>query len=68
MNEKVEAVAAVEHEQWAHWAEYMLDHLTPENKARWRRQIETEYADLSEAEKESDRVWARKAIEAMERT
>jgi hypothetical protein len=29
---------------------------------RWRRQIDTDYADLSEAEKESDREWARKAF------
>lgn len=59
----IERLAAHEHEQWAHWTRYMLDNLTDENIARWRQQIETDYQDLSESEKESDREWARKAIE-----
>ena len=59
----IERLAAHEHEQWAHWTRYMLDNLTEENIARWRQQIETDYQDLSESEKESDREWARKAIE-----
>ena len=59
----IEKLAALEHEQWAHWTRYMLDNLTPENVQRWRRQIETPYKDLSEKEKESDRVWARKVME-----
>lgn len=28
----------------------------------WRRQIETAYADLTEAEKDSDREWADKVL------
>lgn len=59
----IERLAAHEHEQWAHWTRYMLDNLTEENIARWRQQIEMDYHDLSESEKESDRQWARKAIE-----
>jgi hypothetical protein len=59
----IERLAAHEHEQWAHWTRYMLDNLTEENVARWRQQIEMDYQDLSESEKESDRQWARKAIE-----
>jgi hypothetical protein len=62
----VERLAAMEHEQWAHWTRYMLDNLTPENIARWKRQIETPYQELSEREKESDRVWARKVLVAIE--
>ena len=62
----IEKLAALEHEQWAHWTRYMLDNLTPENIQRWRRQIETPYEDLSEKEKESDRVWARKVMELMQ--
>ena len=58
----IERLAAHEHEQWAHWTRYMLDNLTEENIARWRQQIETDYQDLAESEKESDRQWARKAI------
>jgi len=58
-----EIIAALEHEQWAHWTRYMLDNLTPENIAQWRRQVETPYADLSEKEKDSDREWADKVLE-----
>lgn len=59
----VEKIAPFEHEQWAHWTKYMLDNLTDKNIVRWRKQIETKYEDLSEEEKESDRVWARKLLE-----
>ena len=55
-------LAALEHNQWAHWTAYMLDHLTDANIERWKRQLATPYADLSEKEKESDREWARKAL------
>lgn len=58
----IENLAALEHEQWAHWTKHMLDNLSPENIERWRRQIETPYEQLSEMEKGSDRQWARKAI------
>ena len=57
-----EKIAELEHEQWAHWTKYMLDNLTEENMARWREQIKTSYNDLSEEEKQSDRVWARIVI------
>ncbi len=53
-----ERLAALEHEQWAHWTRYLLDHLTPENTELWRRQIDTSYEELSESEKDSDREWA----------
>ena len=59
-----EAVAAVEHDQWVHWTAYMLENNTEENAERWRRQITTPYAELTEAEKDSDREWAIKAIDA----
>ena len=58
-----ERLAALEHEQWAHWTRYLLDHLTPENVERWRRQIDTPYEDLSEPEKQSDREWADRVLE-----
>lgn len=63
----LDRLAALEHEQWAHWTRYMLAHLTPENIERWKRQAETSYEDLSGGERESDRVWARKMLEEMKK-
>lgn len=65
MTNPVEALADLEHQQWAHWTRYMLDNLTPENIERWRRQIDTPYSDLTEKEKDSDREWARKSLQAL---
>jgi hypothetical protein len=68
-----EKLAAIEHEQWAHWTAYFLrtilaDHpelSTDPNILRWSRQILEDYDDLLEIEKESDRVWAEKAMHTM---
>ena len=75
--ELIEKLAALEHEQWAHWTKYMLDnvdtspvpdaigggvHIYKGAVERWRRQIDTPYDQLSEKEKESDREWARKVL------
>ena len=57
-----EELAELEHIQWAHWTEYMLSNLTPENIERWQKQCSTDYSDLSEQEKESDREWANKVL------
>lgn len=61
-NKLLEELAALEHLQWAHWAKYMLENLTPENIERWKKQIETPYEALDDKDKESDRVWARKSM------
>lgn len=61
-----ERLAELEHKQWAHWTRYMLDNLTPDNIERWRKQIETPYAQISEAEKASDRKWADEVIKLIE--
>ncbi|MBT9317830.1 hypothetical protein [Leptothoe spongobia] len=61
-----EQLAALEHEQWAHWTRYMLDNLTSENITRWRQQIETPYTELSDEEKESDLHWADKVLNLLE--
>lgn len=58
-----EKLAELEHKQWIHWTRYMLDNLTTENIDRWKKQIETPYAELSEKEKESDRDWAKKVLD-----
>jgi hypothetical protein len=68
----VEALAAVEHQQWSHWQRYVHDRgkvqpdgallLPPELVSRWERQISTSYEDLSEDEKESDREQVRRYL------
>ena len=67
-----EELAAVEHERWSHWQRYVhskgvrqLDGsllLSPDLVARWEKQIETKYVELSETEKESDREQVRKYL------
>ena len=62
----LEKLAALEHEQWAHWTEYMVKSVpvefSNEDIKRWRRQIETPYEELSEYEKDADRIWASKVL------
>lgn len=62
----VEALAALSHEQWAGWTRWMIDAWSSEAVARWERQIATPYAELSEQEKESDRVEARLVLALLE--
>lgn len=59
----IENLAALEHKQWAMWTRYMLNNLSPENIERWTRQGRMVYKDLTEAEKESDRMFARIMIQ-----
>jgi hypothetical protein len=100
-HDKREALAALEHDQWAHWTRHMLEVLRlaidaglsiprtmareaaeghprgramrPEWRAiedaisRWERQINTPYAELTEKEKNSDRVWADKVLAELDR-
>lgn len=63
MTKILEELAALEHDQWAHWARYMIGNMTEFNRSRWEKQVETSYGDLSNKEKESDREWARKVLE-----
>jgi len=68
----VERLAAIEHERWAHWQRYMHDKGRPqadgslvlpaEFVSQWETQIATGYAELSEAEKESDREQVRRYL------
>jgi hypothetical protein len=70
--ELMEKLAAIEHERWAHWQQYMHDQsqraddgslIIPAQLAqRWQTQIETPYEDLTESEKESDREQVRRYL------
>ncbi len=59
-----EQLAAIEHERWADWQKYvhsLMGTMGNQNVIdsayilRWEEQISTPYADLTEAEKQSDR-------------
>ena len=77
MENLLEDLAELEHQQWAHWTKYMLDRLEQleseqdshdpykvmHQKENWRRQIATPYPELTEKEKDSDRSWASKSLE-----
>ena len=68
----VEKLAALEHERWAHWQRYVPSVgewqsdgslvIAPDLVARWERQIATPYANLTEAERESDREQVRRYL------
>jgi hypothetical protein len=72
LNSLIEQLAAIEHQRWSHWQRYLhsqcvqqLDGslLIPADLvARWQKQIDTQYADLDQEEKESDREQVRKYL------
>lgn len=74
-NSQVEELAAYAHRQWSGWMEYLFSKCSfntdgtatiPEWAVdRWQRQIKTEYKDLSEDEKESDRKEARGMLQVI---
>lgn len=75
MTVDIEALAALEHERWSGWMRYQFEKMTfhPDGSAtlpawaveRWLRQAATPYADLTEQEKESDRIEVRKTLELL---
>jgi hypothetical protein len=78
-DQTIQRLAAVEHERWAHWQQYVHEHcerladgslvIPPELVARWETQIATPYSELSEKEKKSDedqvRLYLPVVIEAL---
>lgn len=64
----VEALAVLEHQQFHHWIGYQVEHMHLLNWERWTHQARTPYAMLSEKEKDSDRKWARKVLEIIDKS
>jgi hypothetical protein len=68
----VEELAAVEHERWSHWQRYLHSKcvrqpdgsllLPADLVARWEKQTDTGYANLTDQEKESDREQVRRYL------
>jgi len=67
--ELLENLAATEHERWSGWMKYQAEKTGKTHPVsgevyedRWKRQSQTAYAQLPEAERESDRIEARKTL------
>lgn len=61
----IEDLADLEHQQWSHWMNYFFSLSERERIIKepiWRVQAQTKYQDLSEEDKEKDRIWARKVL------
>lgn len=68
----IDMLAAVEHQRWAHWQNYLHSEgtkladgsllLPPDLVARWEKQIQIPFENLSDDEKESDREQVQKYI------
>lgn len=73
----IEALADFEHNRWSRWQSYLFDNsiknedgtvtIPKEFVDRWNRQIATQYADLSESEKDSDRKEAIRILECVKK-
>jgi len=66
MEQLVEALADLEHEQWIHWAQAVKEEVSEERRGRWEEFFKP-YSQLPHEVKHHDRVWAKKVIEALER-
>lgn len=78
-NELREQLADLEHQQWAHWTDYLfrrlslspnslkVDEETKKDFERWVKQIITPYKDLSKKEKDADREWADKVLKLIKK-
>lgn len=72
LDEFIEKGADLEHERWSGWQKYLHSlcvknddgtlTITKERVERWERQIATNYSELSEQEKEYDRIEVRKYL------
>lgn len=68
MNEEslLEHLASLEHEQWVEWANYCIQRklVDQETVDKWEP-LMVSYEALSEADKEKDRLYARKIIDKL---
>ena len=74
-NQQRERLADAVHDSWSHWMRHIFSKATSnldgswtiaaKSAERWQRQMETTYEQLSESEKESDRVQADRFLAAI---
>jgi len=63
----IEELAELEHKQWTHWTLYFLENQSDENRERWKVQSFTDYENLTEKEKDSDRIWAKQVLKLIKK-
>lgn len=71
-DQAIDRLAAIEHERWAHWQQYLHDQCERRNDgslviprelvSRWEEQVGTPFEELSPAEQESDREQVRRYL------
>jgi len=59
--ELIEALAALEHDQWRHWSKAVGTAVPLAVRRRWQR-CWIPYARLADEVKDADRFWARKVL------
>jgi len=74
---RIEEHADFAHKAWSGWMKYLFSKTTSNEDGgetiskelvdRWKRQLETDYKDLPEEEKESDREEARKVLKIVKK-
>lgn len=59
----LEDLAALEHDQWVHWAKDIAEteDITPERVEKWKK-LFVPYNELSEDDKDKDREWVVKVL------
>jgi hypothetical protein len=65
MDELVEKLAELEHEQWMAWSKAIAAEVSDSRISRWELYW-VPYDELSEAVKEQDRIWARKVLKILQ--
>jgi hypothetical protein len=61
LNDLIEALAEIEHEQWMHWSRAVAAKVPEATRSAWQYSW-VDYHELTDGIKEVDRVWARKVI------
>jgi hypothetical protein len=62
-NKIIEKLAELEHEQWRSWRKHVEEQNPDIQKSIW---LQFKYEDLPDAQKEEDRIWARKVLAIVE--
>jgi hypothetical protein len=61
MDELIEELAKIEHQQWMHWSQAVAAQVPPVTREKWKGSW-VDYDELTDELKEADRVWARRVV------